>query len=34
MRELKGRGVEFITPISNEEYGLLTHFRMPENLVV
>jgi catechol 2,3-dioxygenase-like lactoylglutathione lyase family enzyme len=32
--DLRSRGVEFIEPISNQGYGLVTHFRMPGNLRV
>jgi len=31
---LKSRGVEFTTEISEESWGMLTHFRMPGNLEV
>jgi catechol 2,3-dioxygenase-like lactoylglutathione lyase family enzyme len=27
--ELKGRGVEFIDPVTDAGYGLITHFKMP-----
>jgi catechol 2,3-dioxygenase-like lactoylglutathione lyase family enzyme len=32
--ELKGRGVEFTAPIEDHGYGLVTHFKMPGDLVV
>ena len=32
--DLKSRGVEFTTDISEESWGLLTHFRMPGNMEV
>ena len=32
--ELKGRGVEFVNGIEDHGYGLVTHFRMPRDLVV
>jgi predicted enzyme related to lactoylglutathione lyase len=32
--ELKGRGVEFVAPITDEGYGLVTYFRMPGEVVV
>jgi catechol 2,3-dioxygenase-like lactoylglutathione lyase family enzyme len=32
--ELKGRGVEFTDGIVDAGYGLVTHFKMPGNLVV
>lgn len=32
--ELKSRGVEFSSGISDESWGLLTHFQMPGNLEV
>ncbi|HMB66791.1 MAG TPA: VOC family protein [Candidatus Bathyarchaeia archaeon] len=34
IEELKSRGVEFSTGISDEGWGLLTHFRMPGDLEV
>ena len=34
VEELKSRGVEFSSDISDESWGLLTHFRMPGNLEV
>ena len=34
VKELKSRGVEFSSDISNESWGLLTHFRMPGNVEV
>ena len=34
VEELKSRGVEFSSGITEEEWGLLTHFRMPGNLEV
>jgi catechol 2,3-dioxygenase-like lactoylglutathione lyase family enzyme len=34
VEELKSRGVEFTSGIDEEEWGLLTHFRMPGNLEV
>jgi len=32
--ELKGRGVEFVDSIQDQGYGLVTHFRMPGEVVV
>jgi hypothetical protein len=32
--ELRSRGVEFSSGITEEEWGLVTHFRMPGNLEV
>jgi catechol 2,3-dioxygenase-like lactoylglutathione lyase family enzyme len=32
--ELRGRGVEFIDGIMDGGFGLLTHFKMPGNVVV
>ena len=32
--ELKSRGIEFSSGITEESWGLLTHFRMPGNLEV
>lgn len=29
MKELKAKGVEFTTPVSDEGWGLLTHLRIP-----
>ncbi len=34
VEELKVRGVEFTSGISDEEWGLLTHFRMPGDVEV
>ncbi len=34
IKELKSRGVEFTTGVSDEGWGLLTHFRMPGDLIV
>ena len=34
VEELKSRGVEFSSDISDESWGLLAHFRMPGNLEV
>ena len=34
MRELKERGVEFVDGITDEGYGLVTHFRMPGGVEV
>ncbi len=34
VEDLKSRGVEFSSGITEEEWGLLTHFRMPRNLEV
>ena len=34
VEELRSRGVEFTTDISDESWGLLTHFRMPGDMVV
>jgi len=34
VEELKSRGVEFSSDISDESWGFLTHFRMPGNLEV
>ena len=34
VEELKSRGVEFTSDISEEEWGLLTHFRMPGEVEV
>ena len=34
VRELKQRGVEFTDGIANHGYGLVTHFRMPGDVVV
>lgn len=32
--ELRSRGVEFTGPVTNQGYGLVTHFRMPGDLRV
>jgi hypothetical protein len=32
--ELKARGVEFTGPVADQGYGLVTHFKMPGDLVV
>jgi hypothetical protein len=32
--ELKGRGVEFTSPVVDQGFGLVTHFRMPGDLTV
>ena len=32
--ELKGRGVEIVDQVANEDYGLVTHFEMPGNVKV
>jgi hypothetical protein len=34
VEDLKSRGVEFSSAITDEGWGLLTHFRMPGNLDV
>jgi Glyoxalase/Bleomycin resistance protein/Dioxygenase superfamily len=34
IEDLKSRGVEFSSDISDEPWGLLTHFRMPGNMEV
>jgi predicted enzyme related to lactoylglutathione lyase len=34
MADLKGRGVEFTGPITDQGYGLVTHFKMPGGLEV
>lgn len=34
IKELKARGVEFTSGISEESWGRLTHFRMPGNMEV
>jgi Glyoxalase/Bleomycin resistance protein/Dioxygenase superfamily len=34
VEDLKSRGVEFSSGITNEGWGLLTHFRMPGNMEV
>jgi len=34
VQELKGRGVEFIDPIADHGYGLVTHFKMPGDVEV
>lgn len=34
VEELRARGVEFTDDIANHGYGLVTHFRMPGDLVV
>jgi len=34
VEDLRARGVEFTTGISEQSWGLLTHFRMPGNLEV
>ena len=34
VRDLKSRGVEFTTGITEQSWGLLTHFRMPGDLEV
>ena len=34
VEELKARGVEFTSGVSDEEWGLLTHFRMPGDVEV
>src|SRR5881409_3125614 len=34
VEDLRARGVEFSSGITEEEWGLLTHFRMPGNLEV
>ena len=34
VEELKSRGVEFTSGISEESWGLLTHFRMPGDMEV
>ena len=34
VEELKSRGIEFTTGISDESWGLLTHFRMPGDMEV
>lgn len=34
VEDLRSRGVEFSSGITDEEWGLLTHFRMPGNLEV
>jgi catechol 2,3-dioxygenase-like lactoylglutathione lyase family enzyme len=32
--ELKSRGIEFTEPVTNQGFGLVTHFKMPGNFVV
>jgi hypothetical protein len=32
--ELRSRGVEFLEPITDQGYGLVTHFKMPGEVVV
>ncbi len=32
--ELKSRGVEFTAPVTNQGFGLVTHFKMPGEVVV
>ena len=32
--ELSSRGVEFTEPVTNQGFGLVTHFKMPGNIVV
>jgi len=32
--ELKSRGVEFTSPITDQGYGHVTHFKMPGDLIV
>ena len=32
--ELKGRGVEFVEGVSDQGFGLVTHFKMPGDVVV
>ena len=32
--ELKSRGVEFTGPVTNQGFGLVTHFKMPGSVVV
>lgn len=32
--ELKSRGVEFIDEITDRDYGLVTHFKMPGGVIV
>ena len=32
--ELRGRSVEFVDQISEREYGLVTHFKMPSDIEV
>jgi len=32
--ELKSRGVEFTEPVTNQGFGLVTHFKMPGDVVV
>ena len=34
IEELKGRGVEFTDEITDEGYGLVTHFKMPGDFAV
>ncbi len=34
VRELKDRGVEFVEGISDQGFGLVTHFRMPGDVIV
>src|SRR5437867_5946245 len=34
VKDLKSRGVEFTSAISDEGWGLLTHFRMPGDMVM
>ena len=34
MAELKGRGVEFTDGVTDQGYGLVTHFKMPGDLEV
>ena len=32
--ELKGRGVEFVEGVSGQGFGLVTHFKMPGDVIV
>jgi len=32
--QLKSRGVEFVAPVTDEGYGLVTYFKMPGGVVV
>ena len=34
VKKLRERGVEFTEPVADHGYGLVTHFRMPGDLVV
>ncbi len=34
MAELKAKGVEFTGPVTDQGYGLVTHFKVPGNFAV